>query len=76
MTQLVREYKQEDTMTQIEMKKTLSMIKLDSKKDPNNLLDKLVAIKCRYNINMDNNKKKAQVIRVRVWYSSSFPQSK
>jgi hypothetical protein len=43
---------------------------LGVKKDPKNLLEKLAAIKCRYNIDLDKSKKKAQVIRLGACYSS------
>jgi hypothetical protein len=40
-------------MAQMEIKKALAKLKLGAKKDPNNLLDKWAAIKCRYNIDLD-----------------------
>jgi hypothetical protein len=52
ITQLVKEYKPEDTMVKMEMEKALSKLTLTRKKDPNDLLDKLSAIECRYNIDM------------------------
>jgi hypothetical protein len=64
MTQPMKKYKPEDTMAEIQMEKALSKLTLTRKKDPNNLLDKLSAIKCRYNIDMSKSKKKAQVFRV------------
>jgi hypothetical protein len=64
MTQLVKEYEPEDTMSKIEMEKALAKLSLTRKKDPYNLMDKLSAIECRYNINLSRSKEKAQVFRV------------
>jgi hypothetical protein len=65
MAQLVKEYKLEDTMAEMEMEKALLKLTLTKKKDPNNLaLNKLSAIKGRYNIDMSKSKKKAQVFKV------------
>jgi hypothetical protein len=61
MTQLVKEYEPDDTMTKMEMEKALSKLTLGKKKDPNNLLDKMSAIECRYKIDLTESKKKAQM---------------
>jgi hypothetical protein len=71
MTQLMVEYKPKDTMAEIEIEQALLKLNLTKKKYPNNLLNELSAIKCRYNIDMSKLKKKAQVFRVgRTHYSS------
>ncbi len=71
LTQRVKEYEPEDTMAKMEMEKALSTLTLIRKKDPNNLMDKISAIKCRYNIDLSKSKKKAQVLRVsRTHYAS------
>jgi hypothetical protein len=58
-------------MAKMEMKKALLKLTLTRKKDPNDLLDKVSAIKCRYNIDMSKSKKKKQVFRVgRTHYAS------
>ncbi len=61
MTQLVKEYEPDDTMAKMEMEKALSKLTLGKKKDPNNLLDEMSAIECRYKIDLTESKKKAQV---------------
>ncbi len=61
MTQLVEEYEPDDTMAKMEMKKAFSKLTLGKKKDPNNFLDKMSAIECRYKIDFTELKKKAQV---------------
>ncbi len=71
MTQLVKEYKPDDTMAKMEMAKALSKLTLGKKKDPNNLLDAMSAIECRYKIDLTESKKKAQVFQIRgAQYSS------
>jgi hypothetical protein len=67
MTQLVKEYKPEDTLAKMEMEKALSKLTLNKKKDPNDLLDKLSAIECRYNIDMINQRRKLK------WLESAEP---
>ncbi len=62
MTQLVKEYEPDDTMAKMEMEKALSKLTLNKKKDPNDINDKLSAIKCRYKIDLSESKKKAQVL--------------
>ncbi len=52
MTQLMKEFKPEDTKAKMEMEKALSKLTLTKKKDSNKFLDKLSAIKCQYNIDM------------------------
>ncbi len=64
MTQLMKKYEPEDTMAEMEMEKALLKPTLTRKKDSNNLLDEHSAIICRYNIDMSESKKKAQVFRV------------
>jgi hypothetical protein len=54
----------EDTMAKMEMEKALVKLTLTRKKDPNNLIGKLSAIECRYNIDLSKLKKIAQVLRV------------
>ncbi len=61
MTQLVKEYGPDDTMAAMEMEKTLSNLTLGKKKDPNNLLDEMSAIECRFKIDFTELKKKPQV---------------
>ncbi len=61
MTQLVKEYEPDDTMAEMEMEKALSKLTLGKKKDPNNLLDEMSAIECRYKIDLTELKKKVQV---------------
>ncbi len=62
MTQLVKEYKPDDTVAEMETEKALSKLTLNKKKDPNDINDKLSAIKCRYKIDLSESKKKAQVL--------------
>ncbi len=60
MTQLAKEYEPDDMMAKMEMEKALST--LVKKKDPNDLLDEMSAIECRYKIDLVTKlKKKAQV---------------
>ncbi len=62
MTQLVKEYKPDDTMAKMEMEKALSNLRLNKKKDLNDINDELLAIECRYKIDLLESKKKAQVL--------------
>jgi hypothetical protein len=64
MTQLVKEYKPDDTMVTMEMEKALSKLSLGKKKDPNDIINELSAIKCRYKIDLTKSKKKAQIFRI------------
>jgi hypothetical protein len=64
MTQLVKEYKPDDTMAKMEMEKALSRLSLDKKKDPNDINDELSTIQCRYKIDLTKSKKKAQIFRI------------
>jgi hypothetical protein len=57
MTQLVKEYKPDDTLAKIEMEKALIKLTLNKKKDTNDLVDKLSAIECMYNIDLTKSKK-------------------
>ena len=59
MSALLKEFEPEDTMAELEMEEALRRMKLTSKKDPRNLLNKLVAIKCRYSLELTDLKKKA-----------------
>ncbi len=61
MTQLVKEYEPDDTMSKMKMEKALSKLTLGKKKDPNDLLDEMSVIECRYKIDLTESKKKAQV---------------
>jgi hypothetical protein len=61
---ILKEYEPEDTMAEMEMEAALEKMKLDPKKDPNNLNDELAAIECKFSIEMSNSKKKAQVLRL------------
>ncbi len=71
MTQLVKEYKPDDTMTEMEMKKALNKLSLGKKKDPNNLNNELSATECRYKLDLTKSKKKAQMFRIgRAHYAS------
>ncbi len=58
MTQIVKEYRHEDTIAQMGMEKAMSKLKLGSKKDLNDLLDELAAIKCRNKLDIDDYKKR------------------
>jgi hypothetical protein len=64
MTQLVKKYEPNDTMTEMEMEKALSKLSLGKKKDPNDINNELSAIKCRYKIDLTKSKKKAQIFRI------------
>jgi hypothetical protein len=64
MTQLVKEYEPDDTMAKMEMEKALSKLTLGKKKDPNNLLNEMSAIECRYKIDLTESKKKPQVFHI------------
>ncbi len=64
MTQLVKEYKPDDTMAEMEMEKALSKLSLGKKKDPNDINDEISAIECRYKIDPTKSKKKAQISRI------------
>jgi hypothetical protein len=76
MTKLMKEFKPEDTIAKMEMEKALSKLTSTKKKVPDNLLDKLSAIKCRYNIDMSKSKNKMQVFRVsRTHYVSVISTS-
>jgi hypothetical protein len=58
-------------MAEMEKEKAFAKLTLTRKKDPNDLMDKISAIKCRYNINLSKSKKKAQVFEVsRTHYAS------
>jgi hypothetical protein len=58
-------------MAKMEMERALARMKLGPKKDPNELLNKLASIKCRYSYKLSDLKKKAQVLRLGgVLYSS------
>ncbi len=46
------------------MEKALNKLSLGKKKDPNDLNDKLSAIKCRYKLDLTKSKKKAQIFRI------------
>ncbi len=48
MTAIIREYEPEATMAEMEMEQALLKLKLGSKKDLNELLNKLASIECRY----------------------------
>jgi hypothetical protein len=47
MSVMVKEFKPEDTMAEMEMERALVKMKLGPKKDPNELLDELTSIKCQ-----------------------------
>ena len=61
---LLKEYKPEDTMAEMEMELALNKLKLGPSKDPNDLLNELAAIECRYSLELTDSKKKAQVMRL------------
>jgi hypothetical protein len=46
MLVIVKEYKSEDTMAEIEMERALAKLNLGSKKDPNELLNVIASTKC------------------------------
>jgi hypothetical protein len=48
----VKEYEPEDTMAKMEIEKALAKFTLTRKKDPNDVMDKLSAIKCKYIIDL------------------------
>jgi hypothetical protein len=52
MMQLVKEYKPDDTMVKIDMKKALSKLSLSKKKNLNDINNGLSAIECRYTIDI------------------------
>jgi hypothetical protein len=58
MSAIVKEFKPEDTMAEMEMECTLAKLKLGSKKDPNELLDEFASIKCQYSYELSKSKKK------------------
>jgi hypothetical protein len=71
MIQLVKEYKPDDMMAEMEMEKALNKLSLSKKKDPNNLNNELSAIKCRYKCDLTKSKKKVQIFRIgRAQYAS------
>ncbi len=71
MMQLMKEYKPDDTMAEMEMEKALSKLSLSEKKDPNDLNDEQSAIKCRYKLELTKSKKKALIFRIgRAQYAS------
>ena len=61
---LLKEYEPEDTMAEMELKLALNKLKLGPSKDPNDLLNELAAIECRYSLELTDSKKKAQVMRL------------
>jgi hypothetical protein len=64
MSIIVKEFKPEDTMAEMEMERALAKLKLGPKKDPNELLDEFSSIKCQYSLELSKSKKKAQVLRL------------
>jgi hypothetical protein len=64
MSVIVKEFKPEDTMAEMEMERALAKLKLGPKKDPNELLDEFASIKCQYSLELSKSKKKAQVLRL------------
>jgi hypothetical protein len=64
MSVIVKEFKPEDTMAEMEMKRALVKLKLGSKKDPNELLDEFASIECPFLLELSKSKKKAQVLRL------------
>jgi hypothetical protein len=71
MTQLMKEYEPDDTMAKMEMEKALSKLTLGKKRYPNNFLDEMSAIECKYKIDLTESKTKAQVFRIKgAQYSS------
>jgi hypothetical protein len=65
MIQLVKEYKPDDTMAEMEMEKApLNKLSLGKKKDPNDLNNELSAIKCMYKLDLTKLKKKVQIFRI------------
>ncbi len=46
MLVIVKEYKPKDTMAKMEMEHALAKLKLGSKKDPNDLLNRFASIEC------------------------------
>jgi hypothetical protein len=58
-------------MDEMEMERALAKLKLGPKKDPNELLNKILSIKCRYLLELSESKKKVQVLRLQgTQYSS------
>jgi hypothetical protein len=64
MSALIKEIEPEDTMAEMEIEQVLAKMKLGPKKDPNNLLNKLASIKCKYSLELSDLKKKAQVLHL------------
>ncbi len=50
MSTLIKEFEPKDTMAKMEMEQALTKMNLVPKKDPNNLLNKLTSIKCKYSL--------------------------
>jgi hypothetical protein len=48
MSVIMKEFKPEDTMAEMEMERALAKLKLGPKKDPNKLLDQFASIEYRY----------------------------
>ena len=61
---MLKEYEPEDMMAEMEMELALNKLKLGPSKDPNDLLNELAAIECRYLLELTDSKKKAQVMRL------------
>jgi hypothetical protein len=64
MSVIVKDLKAEDTIAKMGMERALAKLKLGPKKDPNELLDKITSIKCRYLLELSKSKKKEQVLRL------------
>jgi hypothetical protein len=64
MSALIREFKPEDKMVEMEMEQALAKMKLGPKIGPSKLLNKLSSIKCKYSLELSNSKKRAQVLRL------------
>ncbi len=66
MLVIVKEYKLEDTMAEMEMEHALAKLKIGPKKDPNDLLNEFTSIECQYSLELSESKKKAQILQLEV----------
>jgi hypothetical protein len=64
MSALIKGFEPKDTVAEMEMERALTRMKLGTKNDPNELLNKLTLIKCRYSLELSDLKKKAQVMHL------------
>jgi hypothetical protein len=75
MIQLVKEYKPDDTMAEMEMEKALNKLSLSKKKDPDNLNGELSAIEYMYKLDLTKSKEKMQIFRIGGDQYASIPST-